>query len=227
MIQYVENPAFLSEIRGVGTHLMQHLSHRLSKEHNMFTTPVCLGTSRKKLITQNDQDPMELDYILRIERWDDLYNCEAIHQAVLNVFQDIVRRHHYGRCVATTNTISTKRIRIQDDEQITFKVNITVCFKKPDGTMNRLMHEKSHFPNPSKYYWVHIPDSQGLKEKADFIKEKNKWEQLLEQYLITKNKYLNSDDHTHPSFVCYTEAVNHVYHAIEQDSEEKSTVEIM
>ena len=35
----------------------------------------------------------------------------------------------------------------------------------------------------------------------------------ITQYLNIKNRYLRQNDHDHPSFICYIEAVNNVYNA--------------
>ena len=37
------------------------------------------------------------------------------------------------------------------------------------------------------------------------------WEEVREKYLDKKNMYLKRNDHYHPSFVCYIEAVNEIY----------------
>ena len=47
----------------------------------------------------------------------------------------------------------------------------------------------------------------------EYIKEKGKWQLVRSQYLDIKNRYLRQNDHDHPSFICYIEAVNNVYNA--------------
>ena len=38
------------------------------------------------------------------------------------------------------------------------------------------------------------------------------WNKVRDQYLKIKNRYLTQNDHDHPSFVCYVEAIHNVYH---------------
>ena len=59
---------------------------------------------------------------------------------------------------------------------------------------------------------------EGLKhilEEAGYtrLQESGKWELVREQYRRIKNRYLSENDHDHPSFVCYVEAVSNVYNS--------------
>lgn len=51
------------------------------------------------------------------------------------------------------------------------------------------------------------------RKKAKYIKKRGKWELVRTQYLKIKNRYLRQNDHDHPFFICYIEAVNNVYNA--------------
>ena len=50
-----------------------------------------------------------------------------------------------------------------------------------------------------------------VKDRADDIKEEGLWQEVRDKYLEKKNMYLSWQDHNHPSFVVYVEAVNEVY----------------
>ena len=50
-----------------------------------------------------------------------------------------------------------------------------------------------------------------LKDKADELKEAGLWQEVRDRYLEKKDIYLSWQDHNHPSFVVYVEAVNEVY----------------
>lgn len=227
MIQYVTDKTLIAEMRQLGNHLLRILSHNLNKKYDIGTVYSLSGSSRKKLITRNGNDPPELDYHLNITRCKDYYDCMTIERSVIDAFTKILRERHLGYCYGWASAITTREIWIDKENQVGFKINIMIFFEKPDGTLNRLFHEKNVFPKLDRCYWVQTPHSQDIRKKADFIKENNRWEEVCEQFISLKNRYLNCDDHTHPSFVCYIEAVNNVYHAIEQDHAEKSTFDII
>ena len=43
------------------------------------------------------------------------------------------------------------------------------------------------------------------------IKKEDLWQEVRDKYLEKKNMYLSWQDHNHPSFAVYVEAVNEVY----------------
>ena len=82
-----------------------------------------------------------------------------------------------------------------------------------DGRYHRLIHKKTGWVCKDEYYWNIAPHSRELRKKVVHIKECGKWELVRDQYLRLKNHYLTQNDHDHPSFICYIEAVNNVYNS--------------
>ena len=54
--------------------------------------------------------------------------------------------------------------------------------------------------------------SNMLDRRVDILKENDLWLKVRDTYLEKKNMYLRRQDHEHPSFIAYIEAVNEVYH---------------
>lgn len=79
--------------------------------------------------------------------------------------------------------------------------------KNPNGNYMRLVHNKPW----NQYTWNEVPRSHQVKDRADDIKEEGLWQEVRDKYLEKKNMYLSWQDHNHPSFVVYVEAVNEVY----------------
>lgn len=65
--------------------------------------------------------------------------------------------------------------------------------------------------NLDRYFWNEVFDSRELEEKVCAIKRNHLWDEVRDTYLDKKNFYLCRNDHTHPPFVIYVEAVNQVY----------------
>lgn len=65
-----------------------------------------------------------------------------------------------------------------------------------------------------RWIWNITPNSQKLKQKADFIKSKNYWPLVREVYIEKKNMYLSRNDKDHTSFMIYIESVNEIYSKI-------------
>lgn len=62
-----------------------------------------------------------------------------------------------------------------------------------------------------QYTWNEVPNSHQVKDRADKLKRAGLWQKVRDRYLEKKNMYLFRQDHNHPSFVVYVEAVNEVY----------------
>ena len=112
-------------------------------------------------------------------------------------------------------------------------MDVCIVCEDEDGNLYRLIHKKTGYTNVNsiayaasiyaglvtrrpvnEYYWNMAPNSRDIKFKVDYIKRNGKWELVREQYKSIKNRYLTQNDHNHPSFICYIEAVNNVYNSI-------------
>ena len=76
----------------------------------------------------------------------------------------------------------------------------------------RLIHNKNVYAlGLDQYTWNEVPNSHQVKDRADKLKRAGLWQKVRDRYLEKKNMYLFRQDHNHPSFVVYVEAVNEVY----------------
>ena len=76
----------------------------------------------------------------------------------------------------------------------------------------RLIHNKNVYAlGWDQYTWNEVPCSHQVKDKADELKEAGLWQEVRDRYLEKKDIYLSWQDHNHPSFAVYVEAVNEVY----------------
>ena len=106
-------------------------------------------------------------------------------------------------------------VRCEDFED---RINLKECARK---SFNKALNERdlgdcedsTGFTYRDEYYWNKAPHSAGIQKKAKYIKKRGKWQLVRTQYLNIKNRYLRQNDHDHPSFICYIEAVNNVYNA--------------
>ena len=97
------------------------------------------------------------------------------------------------------------------------RCSIDICIVMEEGgDTYRLIHKKTECSAADEYYWNKAPSSKVVRKKADCIKKWGAWHLVREAYLDIKNQYLCRNDHNHPSFVCYTEAVHRVYNAERQ-----------
>ena len=76
----------------------------------------------------------------------------------------------------------------------------------------RLIHKKTGRTATDSWAWEKVRDSKGLETREKWLKENGFWNDVRQTYLDKKNLYLKRQETgTHPSFICYIEAVNEEY----------------
>lgn len=101
----------------------------------------------------------------------------------------------------------TALLYFKDTPNVEFSFDVPIIKKNPNGNYMRLVHNKPW----NQYTWNEVPNSHQVKDKADKLKKTGAWQEVRDRYREKKNMYLSWQDHNHPSFVVYMEAVNEIY----------------
>lgn len=213
MYDYVEDKKFLSRMRSLCGEIMQDLCHTLKSEYDISASFYLVGSGAKNLIMQNASGPIDLDYNLEIIKIDDFEDCRYIKECVKKAFNKVLRGYRLRDCEDSTSSLTTKEIYFTDDNRTGFSIDVCIVCRDTENNYHRLIHDKTRLTYSDRYFWNQERNSKGLRNKVYFIKRKGKWELVREQYKKIKNKYLTLNEHNHPSFVCYIEAVNNVYNS--------------
>ena len=215
MYEYVEDREFLSRIRTEAGEILQDLCHNLKVDHDIGARFFMVGSGARRLITRNASQPVDLDYNLEIVRCEDFEDCRYLKECVRKSFDKVLRARgrYWGNCQDSTSVLTAKRQMYFTTDPANYSIDVCIVMQDEDGHYHRLIHKKTSFICDDKYYWNIAPHSRKLKEKADYIRKHGKWELVRDQYLRLKNLYLTQNDHDHPSFICYIEAVNNVYNS--------------
>lgn len=213
MYEYVDDKQFLSRMRSLCGDIMQHLCHTLKEEYDIGSSFYLVGSGARNLILQNSNQPIDLDYNLEITRIDDWYDYRNIKECVRKAFNKVLREYGWRDCQDSTSSLTTEKRYFSKGNDTRFSIDVCIVCEDVDGNYYRLIHEKTGITYYDRYSWNRAPNSRNIREKAKYIKEKGKWVLVREQYKRIKNKYLTANDHNHPSFICYIEAVNNVYNS--------------
>jgi len=213
MFKYVEDKDFLSRMRSLCGEIMQDFCHYLKEDYDIGTVFYLVGSGKRKLIVQNASLPIDLDYNLEIVRCEDFEDCGFIKECARKSFNKALRKHGWSDCEDSTSSLTTEKRHFVKGNSTEFSMDVCIVCRDTEEQFYRLIHKKTGFTYRDEYYWNEAPHSAGIQEKAGYIKKKGKWQLVKTQYLNIKNKYLQRNDHDHPSFVCYIEAVNNVYNA--------------
>lgn len=211
MFDYVKDKEFLSCMRNLCGEIMQESCHYLKEDYDIGAIFYLVGSGARNLIVQNSSLPIDLDYNLEIVRCDNFEDCRTIKECARKSFNKALQEHGLGDCEDSTSSLTTGRIHFVKGNRTEFWMDVCIVCKDSKKYFRRLIHQKTGFTYLDRYYWNEAPQSVRIQEKAKYIKKWGKWELVRMQYLDIKNRYLRQNDHDHPSFICYIEAVNNVY----------------
>ncbi len=213
MYHWIDDKKFISNMRQLCGDIMQDLCHTLAQDYDISSHFYMVGSGARNLILQNNNQPIDLDYNLEIDSCSDFNDCRSIKEKVRNAFNKVLNNHGWSDCDDSTSSLTTEKRHFVKGDSTEFSIDVAIVASNNKGYY-RLIHEKTGFSYYDRYFWNEAPNSNNLKNKVKFIKDKHYWNDAREEYLELKNMYLSRNDHNHPSFICYLEAVNNVYNRL-------------
>lgn len=213
MFDYVEDREFLSRMRNLCGGIMQDFCHCLKEDYDIGARFFLVGSGARNLIVQNASLPIDLDYNLEIVRCEDFEDCGFLRECARKTFNKVLNEYGWGDCKNSTSSLTTKKVHFVEGNPTEFSMDVCIVCRDTAEHFYRLKLKKTGFTYLDEYYWNEAPHSAGIQKKAKYIKKRGKWQLVRTQYLDIKNRYLRQNDHDHPSFICYIEAVNNVYNA--------------
>ena len=169
------------------------------------------------MITQNENEPVDLDYNLVIVKTP-IKDGKELKNAIMKSFNKVLRRNGYDDCQDSTSAISTSYYSFKKGNQTEFKFDIGIVKEDEEGNWQRLIHYKTGSVQSDTWIWNKTPETRNIKAKEAFIKSKRKWSLLKERYLKYKNDNLRFNNNGLYSFTCYEKAVNDVYNQLQLSS---------
>lgn len=215
MYNYFEDKQLLGKIQTNCSEIVKEVEDEL-RSQGLNSQVFLIGSGGRNMVMQNENEPIDFDYNLNVLSCDDFNNCKEIKELVRKAFNKVMRRNNLDDVDDSTSSLTTKKIYLESYPEIEFSIDLAIVAMDNDGKWYRLKHEKTGYSSNDRYYWNEAPNSKGYNDKAIKIKQVQCWELVREQYKNIKNKYLTSNDHDHPSFICYIEAVNNVYNHLRQ-----------
>ena len=194
--------------------VVNRLVNELNRNSDLQASFHLVGSGGRNMIAQNENEPIDLDFNLVIESAPNINDCRSIKETVRKAFDRILGDIGWGDCSDSTSALTTKKRHFIDGNQTSWSIDLAIIFEKDDGSWWRLIHKKTGIVSSDSWVWEKGKDSQKLFEKEEKIKKAGFWNDVRDSYLRFKDLHLRRNEtDTHPSFVCYTEAVNEIYYA--------------
>lgn len=186
---------------------LNRVKQQILKEHQIETTVDSVGSLYKKLVTQNNSLPFDLDYNLVFEnRLITQLNPKPLKDYVMEHLDDMIAEEYedWKYCQDSKAAITIRRVV---DGRLDFSADIAILARNSNGQYCRLLHDKQR----QKYDWAPVPNSEKVYERFRKLKNYGYCEDIRELYLKKKNHYLSIQDKEHPSFVVFVETIKEVW----------------
>lgn len=213
MYHYVKDKDFLKLAKNLCSSILNDLTSELLK-HDISSQFFLVGSGARNMVAQNEEEPIDFDYNLNIQKTKNINDTAGIKEAVRKVFNVVLNKYGWSDCEDSTSSLTTEKRYFKKGNQTQFSIDVCVVTKGTNKSWYRLIHQKTGDSYLDKYFWNEAPHSNNLKEKIDKIKDAGCWQMVGDKYLALKNLYLKINDHDHPSFICYLEAVNNIYNTL-------------
>lgn len=213
MYHYIQDKNCLKGLKSTCSNIVGQLVQNINNDSVMTVTACLVGSGAKNLITQNANNPIDLDYnICMVDTgFIDINSGCEIKEYIRKQFNKVLRKNGWGDCQDSTSALTTEKRTLERDNKMIFSIDLAIVYKNDSG-WHKLVHQKTGLVNDDRYYWNEIPNSKQLDEKVHVIKSNHLWNEVRDTYLVKKNLYLQRNDNTHPSFIVYIETVNEIYY---------------
>lgn len=215
MYKYFEDKQLLKTIQTNCSELVKALENKL-RLNGLNSQVFLIGSGGRNMVMQNGNGPIDFDYNLNVLSCDDINNCLQIKELVRKCFNKVMRENRLCDVNDSKSSLTTKPFHLVKFPDIKFSIDLGIVCQDNEGNWRRLIHQKTGNIYKDNYFWNQAPNSKDYNKKAFDIKKVSYWESVREEYKNLKNMYLNRNDHNHPSFICYIEAVNNIYNHLKQ-----------
>ena len=214
MYHYIENNEFLKHMKNLCSDIVNQLVQSINNDSVMTVEADLVGSGAKNLITQNANEPIDLDYNLCVLKVFEISfnNGQAIKEHIRKHFNKVLNQNGWGDCKDSTSAWATEYRHFTKGNKTKFKIDLAIVRENRYG-LERLIHRKTGIILFDQWYWNHAQNSNGLADKVRKIKSENLWLEVREKYLEKKNMYLRrGDSDNHPSFNVYIETINEIHY---------------
>lgn len=212
MYHYIEDKDFLKRMKRLCSDIINQLVQSINNDSVMTVEAHLVGSGAKNLITQNANEPIDLDYNLCVvEVFGINFNDgRTIKEHIQKHFNEVLNNNGWSNCQDSTSALSTELRHFTKGNKTEFKIDLAIVCER-NYSWERLIHNKTGIVAFDQWYWNKTLNSRGLVDRVCDIKYENLWQEVREIYLYKKNMYLRRGDRNHPSFIVYIETINEIY----------------
>lgn len=169
----------------------------LVREHFTFKfTPI--GSSSRNMITYDAKSNIGFDFDINIEvnHDDQNFGPDEIRTKIRNAINCVACRYGYKNCEDSTRVLTIKKVNTFSS-RIIHSCDFAIVYNCKDGSQRYIRFNKDN----NYYSWEYQGKGFiGLNKRIDWLKKEKLWNELLDYYILKKNKNDNPDKHSRSIF---------------------------
>lgn len=190
MYHYIRDKVFLKDMKYLCSNIINQLVQLINNDSLMEVEAHLVGSGAKNLITQNSNEPIDLDYnLMIIDSEININNCREIKEYIRKQFNVILNKNGWNDCMDSTSVLTTEKRHFTKGNHTEFSIDLAIVFNDRNGC-HRLIHEKTGFTAWDRYYWNLVPNSRNLFDKVAAIKDEHLWDEVIDELTYRMDELL-------------------------------------
>ena len=187
MYHYIQDKEFQKRLKCTCSDIVNQLVQSINKDSVMTVKACLVGSGAKNLITQNANNPIDLDYNICIldTKSININNGRDIKEYIRKAFNSVLKANEWSDCQDSTSALTIEKRVFMRGNKTAFSIDLAITFKNNIG-WHKLIHNKTGWFVYDGYYWNQIPDSRQLEEKVYTIKLNHLWDEVRYIYILIK-----------------------------------------
>lgn len=126
MYHYIEDKDFLKRMKSLCSDIINQLVQSINNDSVMTVEAHLVGSGAKNLITQNANEPIDLDYNLCIVKvfGINFNDGRTIKEHIQEHFDAVLNKNGWSNCQDSTSVLSTKLQHFTEGNKTEFKIDL-------------------------------------------------------------------------------------------------------
>ena len=124
MYHYVEDKDFLQRMRHRCSDIINQLVQAINSEEYLEVEAHLVGSGARNLITQNGNEPIDLDYNLCILESPDINDSQKIKEYIRKKFNEVLRKNGWSDCEDSTLALTTEKRHFIEVNKTEFSIDL-------------------------------------------------------------------------------------------------------
>lgn len=134
MYHWIDDKDFLKRMRRDCSSLINELVQYINNEDYLRVEAHLVGSGAKNLVTQNNDEPIDLDYNLNIVDINgNINDAKKIKEYIRKAFNIILKRNNWADCKDSTSALTTEKRYFTKGNDTEFSIDLAITYEDDSG----------------------------------------------------------------------------------------------